>query len=614
MSKYGLPESDIQHWSYIGSVACQTVLSVAEDAPDYDAPEDEPAAPTSELGATEESVAGPSDAVLQRIAEGKHLRLSAAFIEGARLCASDQKADNASLDSLVARITGRTVLESGDKQGTLKDGLTGSVATPADLRTRLKRLARGSERNLSELLHILVEFDDAEMYKLDGCRNMPIWMDVYLGIGRIAAFERLRVGRALVDLPVLRSLFSLGQITFSQLREITRYASKDTDAEFAVAALELSVTETIEYCRRFRHRQDHKEDASLAESESPDAAEAHAAHRAFERRSLNTRKLDEHSTRITIDLPDDLAAEFLRSLEHAEDWIKEGGELGGDKSAAEVSVGHGEEAGEEASEQSGEQSGDPILEPSLVQRRADAAVLMSRRSLAHAGDAVALADRYRVHVNVDVRLLGDEPLADSGTGPKGEASLIERPQLHGHGPISRATARRLAEQSGFTLLATDDEHQVVGTSRQAPVFSKRQLSALRGRDRCCQMPGCGATRHLDGHHVVHRENGGRSGLGNAALLCSSCHRLLHEGGFRLQAVGPNGPVLDANTSNLLDQHHVGAETRNHARSKVGRIQKFRLFDSTGRELGSAGAARELFTRGNSAPKSSESCLHEETPR
>jgi len=513
----------------------------AEDAPDYDAPEDEPAAPTSELGATEESVAGPSDAVLQRIAEGKHLRLSAAFIEGARLCASDQKADNASLDSLVARITGRTVLESGDKQGTLKDGLTGSVATPADLRTRLKRLARGSERNLSELLHILVEFDDAEMYKLDGCRNMPIWMDVYLGIGRIAAFERLRVGRALVDLPVLRSLFSLGQITFSQLREITRYASKDTDAEFAVAALELSVTETIEYCRRFRH---------------------------------------------------------LRSLEHAEDWIKEGGELCGDKSTAEV----------------GEQSGDPILEPSLVQRRADAAVLMSRRSLAHAGDAVALADRYRVHVNVDVRLLGDEPLADSGTGPKGEASLIERPQLHGHGPISRATARRLAEQSGFTLLATDDEHQVVGTSRQAPVFSKRQLSALRGRDRCCQMPGCGATRHLDGHHVVHRENGGRSGLGNAALLCSSCHRLLHEGGFRLQAVGPNGPVLDANTSNLLDQHHVGAETRNHARSKVGRIQKFRLFDSTGRELGSAGAARELFTRGNSAPKSSESCLHEETPR
>ena len=598
MSNFALLESDARQWSYVASVVLNSAYAIAEDAPEYAGQEHNSEATVATEAA---GVGKPSDAVLQRIAEGKHLRLSAAFIEGARLCASDQQANNASLDSLVARIVGDADAEGVRQQVTPSDNAPVPTADPADLRTRLKRLARGTERNVAELLQLLVEFDDAELYKRDGCRSMPVWMDVYLGIGKIAAFERLRVGRALVDLPVLKSLFSLGQITFSQLREITRYASADTDAEFAVAALELSVTETMEYCRRFRHQQDHNEDAAIAERDSRDAAEAHAAHRAFERRSLSTRKLDAHSTRITVDLPDDLAAEFLRSLEQAEDWIKEGGDVDEGASADEG-------AGDDA-EAACEQSGEPKVEPTLQQRRADAAVLMSRRSLAHAGEAVAQADRYRVHVNVDVRLLGDEPLADVGASAEGDVSLIERPQLQGHGPISRATARRLAEQCGFTLLATDEEHQVIGTSRQAPVFSKRQLSALRGRDRCCQMPGCGATRHLDGHHVVHRENGGHSGLSNAALLCSSCHRLLHEGGFKLQPVGPDGPVPDAGVSNLLDQHHVDAETRTRARCKVGRIQKFRLFDSAGRELGGAGAARELFTRGNSVLEGGASCLH-----
>ncbi len=602
MSTFTLLESNTRQWSYASSIGLGGPLVIAEDAPDYDAQEHNSRAAV----ATEAAGTGkPGDAVLQRIAEGKHLRLSAAFIEGARLCASDQHARHASFDSLVARIAGHPDADTEYQQTTSSDIALAPATDPADLRTRLKRLARGAERNLAELLQLLVEFDDAKLYECDGCRSMPVWMDVYLGIGKTAAFERLRVGRALIDLPVLRSLFSLGQITFSQLREITRYASADTDAEFAVAALELSVTETTEYCRRFRHRQDHNEDAEIAERDSRDVAEAHAAHRAFERRSLSTRKLDAYSTRITVDLPDDLAAEFLRSLEQAEDWIKEGGDSdAGD--AADASAGDDAEA---ACAHPGEPPGEANVEPTLQQRRADAAVLMSRRSLAHAGEAVAQADRYRVHVNVDVRLLGDELVADVGASAEGDVSLIERPQVQGHGPISRATARRLAEQSGFTLLATDEEHQVIGTSRQAPVFSKRQLSALRGRDRCCQMPGCGATRHLDGHHVVHRQHGGHSGLSNAALLCSSCHRLLHEGGFRLQLVGPNGPVPGAGVSNLLDRHHVDAETRTRARCKVGRIQRFRLFDSAGRELGGAGAARELFTRGNSGPEVRASCLH-----
>ncbi len=38
---------------------------------------------------------------------------------------------------------------------------------------------------------------------------------------------------------------------------------------------------------------------------------------------------------------------------------------------------------------------------------------------------------------------------------------------------------------------------------------------------------------LDAHHVMHWADGGETSLDNTVLLCSTHHRLLHEGGFRI---------------------------------------------------------------------------------
>jgi hypothetical protein len=43
------------------------------------------------------------------------------------------------------------------------------------------------------------------------------------------------------------------------------------------------------------------------------------------------------------------------------------------------------------------------------------------------------------------------------------------------------------------------------------------------------VPGCRATRHLDVHHVVHREDGGDHKLSNLTLMCFGCHERHHEG-------------------------------------------------------------------------------------
>jgi len=141
-----------------------------------------------------------------------------------------------------------------------------------------------------------------------------------------------------------------------------------------------------------------------------------------------------------------------------------------------------ESSSSEANSPSASPTTAPTTAPTAVQRRADAAVLMSRRSLAHAGEA----------------------------HPK------KKPLLDGTTPVSPATVRRLAELAGYTAYAVDDDGDPVASKHTAPPFTRRQLRALRARDGCCQMPGCGATRHLDGHHVVPRSEGGHSSFDNAA--------------------------------------------------------------------------------------------------
>lgn len=425
---------------------------------------------------------------------GVSLRLATSLIEGAQTTTGDRHTKATSLKRFCARANGNDIASDG------------SVCPDDELGQRLMLMERDSDRQQSLKLELLVRFADSGLYRKDGCRTMIHWMNVWLHVGRIAASERLRVGRALRGLPVCAALFSLGKLSYSKLRIITRHATPDTDQAFANATLDLSVSETEAWCEHYRHELDA---ATIANAED---REAQAALLAFDKRALHARDIDAHRTRITLDLPKDQAAEFLKSLEHCDDEVLD-----------QIREQHSE------------------LQPTACQRRADAAMLMSRRSLTQAGEAVSTADRYRVHVMIDA------------------SDLRKRPLIDGKTPLSSATATRLATLAGFTEYAVDGLGNPVASRRKPAPFSRRQLKALRARDGCCQMPGCGATRHLDGHHVVPRSQGGPSSLDNAVLLCGGCHRLLHEGGFSLRRAKDD-------------------------------VRRYQLFDADGRECGSRGAA------------------------
>ncbi len=87
--------------------------------------------------------------------------------------------------------------------------------------------------------------------------------------------------------------------------------------------------------------------------------------------------------------------------------------------------------------------------------------------------------------------------------------------------------------------------QPIGAGRSTRTISRRLRRALEHRDRCCVVPGCGATRGLHAHHVIHWEDGGVTELHNLVLVCPYHHRLHHRGGITITGPADRLVVSDS---------------------------------------------------------------------
>ena len=92
----------------------------------------------------------------------------------------------------------------------------------------------------------------------------------------------------------------------------------------------------------------------------------------------------------------------------------------------------------------------------------------------------------------------------------------------------------------------------IGAGRSTRTVNRRLRRALEHRDRCCVVPGCGATRGLHAHHLQHWENGGLTELDNLVLVCPYHHRLHHAGGITLIGPAHQLVVTDADGQHLTN--------------------------------------------------------------
>ncbi|HSN52848.1 MAG TPA: DUF222 domain-containing protein [Woeseiaceae bacterium] len=146
-------------------------------------------------------------------------------------------------------------------------------------------------------------------------------------------------------------------------------------------------------------------------------------------------------------------------------------------------------------------------------RQADALVAVARSYLSGEQPAPRdTTDNYLVNIHVDHTALANNA---------GRSAL----------PVE--SVRRLSCDAEKVTIVDGDDGEPLSVGRKTRVVPAAIRRALRARDKGCTFPGCRNSRFVDAHHVRHWSSGGETRLDNLLLLCSRHHRLVHEGGYRI---------------------------------------------------------------------------------
>ena len=389
------------------------------------------------------------------------------------------------------------------------------------------------------LLILIAELDRREVWAAQGALSCAHWLGWACGIDTHTAREKVRVARALAELPLLSEALAKGELGYSKVRALTRIATPDNEADLLDVGLHGTAQHVETFTRLYRR-------ARRAE----ETEQANAQH---ENRGLTFWYEDDGTLVLHGRFPPDVGARILGALDAAMDahtaeqpaagWDNERG--GG--SPCDVPCGTSPRepvhAGDAMDVQAAGQSaacrnnlGDMHRDgaprdvprgtrprgPSRTVRRADALAWMAERVFESGGPPALAPDRHEIVVHVDA-----EVLAGGGAG---------RCDIEHHTAIATQTARRLCCDGGIVPTVDGPDGQPLAVGRRTRAIPPAMRRALLNRDGGCRFPGCTAVHRLHGHHVKHWAQGGETALDNLVMLCPTHHRLVHEGGFNVQCL------------------------------------------------------------------------------
>ncbi|MGH7574169.1 MAG: DUF222 domain-containing protein [Longimicrobiales bacterium] len=379
------------------------------------------------------------------------------------------------------------------------------------------------------LLVLIADFDRRRGWELAGYSNCARWLAARTGIDLGAAREKVRAARALEALPMTSAAMARGELSFSQLRALSRVADAESEPQLLELARGTTTAQLERMVRAWK--------AGSRKDEAEWARERHCA------RTLSVFPGDDGMYVVTGRLTPEVGALLMRAIEAASDALYREERVPGEPAA------------------------DSDLES--AQRRADAVALLAERALA-AGFGAAqngrpaptapisgtCAERYQVLLHVDAETLSDdEPssrrfdsddatAARTGTRSDRERhgrsepeprmrvsaeTLLDRKQF-GHGEpegrmrcsagstsnhtqlgrseledgtrVSAETSRRMTCDASVVRVVHRKDGSVLDIGRKTRTISPALRRALEARDRGCRFPGC-HLRFCDAHHVVH---------------------------------------------------------------------------------------------------------------
>jgi hypothetical protein len=379
------------------------------------------------------------------------------------------------------------------------------VASPANdppptpleaLETEICELAAHINAAMCRWLLLIAEFDERGGWgDGGGTKSCAHWLSWRCSLAPRTAREYVRVARRLVALPLVSARFASGELSYCKVRAISRVATPETEEYLVGLALHATGAQLEKLVRGYG--------GALSATLEQTA-------RTIDTRYFSCAWEEDGSLRVSGRLPAADGALLLAAIDAAEREATKGGATEDPRTTFEA---------------------DPA-----GARRADALVAVARTALSADDTLAGKSDPTEVIVHVDVETLTRDQvkvISELGDGPG----------------IAPETARRLACDSALVRIVEQDGRPLsVGRrTRTVPPALRR---ALRSRDRGCRFPGCDHRRHLHAHHIQHWARGGPTSIDNLVTLCSFHHRLVHEGGYRVERDGqgtifrrPNGRVI-----------------------------------------------------------------------
>ena len=414
------------------------------------------------------------------------------------------------------------LLELADRTGPSEE----LAAVDNDALQRL--VCTGSARlaaQMADWLDLVAELVIRRIWAVEGARTPAAWLSWAVGMSPTAARDHVRVALRLRELIGVREEFAAGRISYSKVRAITRVAVPETETLLLEWSRMATGADMERIVAGFRTTQR----ATTSEPGSIEPA-----------RQVRLRARGDGTSEVVIRLPDDEAHALYSGAHRLVDL--EDGDHGSEPShedAAEAAAG-AEGPSDERSSAPADSEQDLVAEGDSAEsvqaaapqaddrsqsaRLADAIVQAVQASVSAGGADTTGGDHHTLVVHVD-----GQDLASPGESDSAGRAAVAAETRHGALPaLSRRVLRRLACDAGLVLVTTDAEGSPIDVGRRQRRLTTALRRALVDRDRSCRFPGCGARRHLHGHHIQHWADDGPTDLANLVLICSFHHRYVHD--------------------------------------------------------------------------------------
>jgi len=370
-----------------------------------------------------------------------------------------------------------------------------------DLATEICSLAGRINAANHRWLVLIAEFDRRNGWSDGATQSCARWLNWKCGLAMGAAREKVRVARAIENLPKVSAAMATGSLSYSKVREISRVASAETE-DYLLSIAEHGTASHVERLVRAYRR-------------SQEAEELSREARQQESRRVTCWHDDDGSLVLNCRLPAEAGEILLKALDLAVDQLPTGN----------LTV--------------GVPAGTPPVRERFSARRADALAVVAESFVARGAIETPGTDRHQIVVHVAAETLRNRVA--------GCCEFEDGPSM------AAETARRFACDASIVTLIEDEDGEPLNVGRKTRTISAPLRRLLKTRDKRCRFPGCCNSRYMDVHHIKHWANGGETKPSNLVSLCRFHHRAVHERGYQIEIlddgalrfVKPDGMSVDS---------------------------------------------------------------------